>query len=206
MRRRLDAHAAVAHGVAGRLGQRLDAHEPLQRQPRLDDRVAARAVPDGVHVRALLGHDPAVLAQRRDHRARGPRSGPGPANGPGAVITRALVHDRRCIGRSWRRPISKSFGSCAGRDLDRAGAERRVDVLVGDDRDARGWSAAARPSRADQVPVALVVGVHGHGGVAEHRLGPGGGHHDRVVAVAVADRDQLARLVGVVDLDVATAR
>ena len=57
-------------------------------------------------------------------------------------------------------------------------------------------------SRADEVPVPLVVGVHRHRGVAEHRLGPGGRDHDRVVAVAVPDRDELALVVGVLDLDV----
>ena len=89
--------------------------------------------------------------------------------------------------------------------LDRAGAERRVDVLVGDDRDPPAGQRQLDLG-ADQVLVALVVGVHRHRGVAEHRLGPGGGDHDRVVAVAVADRDQLAVVVGVLDLDVATAR
>jgi hypothetical protein len=91
------------------------------------------------------------------------------------------------------------------RDLHGAGAERRVDLLVGHDRDA--------PVRqrqgdllADQVPIARVVGVHGHGGVAEHRLGPRGRHHDRLVTVAVADRDQLPVVLGVVDLDVGKRR
>jgi hypothetical protein len=97
------------------------------------------------------------------------------------------------LGSPWRWPISKSFGSCA---------ERRVDVLVGDDRDP---SSGERQldGLPDQVPVALVVGVHGDGRVAEHGLGPGGGHHDRVVAVAVADRHQLTVVVGVLHLDVA---
>src|SRR5580698_6865710 len=42
------------------------------------------------------------------------------------------------------------------------------------------------------------------GGVTEHRLGAGGGDHDRVVAVngAVADRDELALVIAVVDFDV----
>ncbi len=58
---------------------------------------------------------------------------------------------------------------------------------------------------ADQVPVALVVGVHGDRGVTQHRLDPGGGDHDvRLVVVerAVAERDQLAFDVLVVDLEV----
>jgi hypothetical protein len=86
-------------------------------------------------------------------------------------------------------------------DLDRAGAELRVHVRVGDHRDAP--AGQRQPDlAADQVAVPRVVGVHGHRGVAEHGLHPGGGHHDRVVTVAVPDRDQLALVLGVVDLDV----
>src|SRR5690606_18084351 len=55
---------------------------------------------------------------------------------------------------------------------------------------------------ADEVAVAVVVRVHGHRGVAEHRLRPGGRDHDRVRAVPVPDGDELALLVGVLDLDV----
>src|ERR687893_277133 len=47
------------------------------------------------------------------------------------------------------------------------------------------------------VPVPLVIGVHGHRGVTQHRLGPRRGDHDRVVPVAVPDRDQLAVVLGV---------
>ena len=86
-------------------------------------------------------------------------------------------------------------------DLDRAGAEGRVDVRVGHDRDV---PAGEREfdGLADEVLVSLVVGVDRHGGVAEHGLGPRRRHHDAVVTVAVADGDQLAVVVGVVDLDV----
>ena len=48
-----------------------DLDEPLLRQPRLDDGVAARAVADGVQVGPLLGDDPALLAQRRDDGGAG---------------------------------------------------------------------------------------------------------------------------------------
>ena len=60
------------------------------------------------------------------------------------------------------------------RDLHRAGALLRIGVVVGDDRDA---AADERQDGelADQMLVALVVGMHGHGGVAQHGLGPGGG-------------------------------
>ena len=54
--------------------------------------------------------------------------------------------------------------------------------------------------------VALVVGVHRDRGVTEHRLDPGGGHHDvgfGVVHRAVPERHQLALDVLVLDLEVA---
>ena len=85
--------------------------------------------------------------------------------------------------------------------LDRAGAEGGVDVVVGDDRDPPAGQRQLDLG-ADQVLVALVVGVHGDGGVAEHRLGPGGRDDDRRVAVAVPDGDELAVVVAVLDLDV----
>ena len=81
-------------------------------------------------------------ARRRSRTA--PRAGRGRANGPGAVMTAALVHDRR-----HRQVVAAAdlevVRVVRRRHLHRAGAEGRVDVLVGDDRDARGWSAAARP-------------------------------------------------------------
>ena len=62
-------------------------------------------------------------------------------------------------------------------DLHRARAELGVGVFVGDDRDA---AADERQDHvlADEVLVALVLGVHGDAGVAEHGLGTGGGDDD----------------------------
>src|SRR4029077_985279 len=123
--RRGEPDAAVADRVAGRLGQWGDADEPLQRLARLDRGAAAAAVADGVHVRADLGDNPALLPQRGDHGGAGPPAGqpPGPRarawkrrspwNAPCAVITPSSSMMVR-LGRSCRRPISKSFGSWAG--------------------------------------------------------------------------------------------
>jgi hypothetical protein len=86
-----EAHAAVLDRLDGRPGQRLHLHEPLRRQPRLDHRVAAVAVPHRVRVvvdlhqqarRLQVGHDllaalfavePLVRARVLVHLA-GPRS------------------------------------------------------------------------------------------------------------------------------------
>ena len=70
----------------------------------------------------------------------------------------------------------------AGRDLDRAGALFGIGIFVGDDRDQPAGQRQAH-LLPDQRLVALVVGMHRHGGVAQHGFGPGGG-----------DGDELARL------------
>ena len=105
------------------------------------------------------------------------------------------------IGRPCRRPTSKSFGSCAGVILTAPDAERRVDVVVGDDRDAAPGDRHLDLG-ADQVLVALVVRVHRDRRVAQHRLDPRGGDDDGGVPVAVAHGDELAVDLEVVDLDV----
>ncbi len=182
-----------------RLGQRRDVDEPLERQARLDHGLAARAVADAVEVGALLGDDPALGAQRRDDR--GPRLEPvEPSNGPADGDHTAFVHHRQ--GRQVVAAADLEVVGVVGRgDLDRAGAERRVDVVVGDDRDAAAGQRQLDLA-ADQVGVALVGGVDRDGGVTEHGLGAGGGDDDRVGALAVADRDELALVLLVFDLDV----
>ena len=88
---------------------------------------------------------------------RAPRSGPARRSGPAFSFMRAVVVDdvdlRAGCGAG---PISKSFGSCAGRHLHRAGAERRVDEVVGDDRDLavhqRQEHASCRPGRGSARP------------------------------------------------------
>ena len=73
-------------------------------------------------------------------------------------------------------------------DLDDAGAERRVDQeRIGDDRDPAAGQGQL-DVLADQVFVARVVGMHGHGRVAEHGLGPGGGDVQDFAARRAGDR------------------
>ena len=128
-----DPDAPVAHRVDGRLGQRLDLDEPLRRDARLDDRVAALAVADGVDVLHDLDQQALALQVLDDAaaalgaiqagiRARRPRSSApvGHDIDRGQIVALADL----VVGRVVR-----------GRHLDRAGAERRVHRLVGDDRD-----------------------------------------------------------------------
>ncbi len=83
-----------------------------------------------------------------------------------------------------------------GRDLHEPGAERRVDVRVADDR-----NQALRQRQpdcfADEVFEAIVIGVHGHRGVAEKCFRPRGRHYDetRLVLERIADVPQKAVLL-----------
>ena len=194
------SHPAVAHGVAGRLGERRDAHEPLQRQPRLDRGGAAGAVPDRVHVRADLPDDPAVLAQRGDDRRAGLE--------PVQALERAgrgdhavLVHDGE-HGQVVAAADLEVVRVVRRGDLDRAGAEGRVDVRVGHDRDA-----AAGQRQLDRLcrPGACTARRPGGRRRRCRRASSRPAWWRRrceSCAVAVADRDELALVVGVVDLDV----
>ena len=211
--RRMQPGAAVPHRVARRTGQRADPDEPLQGQPRFDRRAATLAVPHRVQVRPDLGHDPALLAQRRDYGRAGLEAV--------QPLERAVRRDHAALvqhGQAGQAvpPADLEVVRIVRRgDLHRAGAERRVDVLIGDHRDPPAGQRQLHLA-ADQVPVPVVIGVHGHRGVAQHRLGAGGGDHDRVriplrggvggasprANTAVADRDQLALVLAVVHLDV----
>jgi hypothetical protein len=63
-------------------------------------------------------------------------------------------------------------------DLHAPGAEFRVHVLVGDDRD-RPPGEGQDDLSADQMPVALVIGMDRYRHVSQHSLGAGSGHHHR---------------------------
>ena len=67
-------------------------------------------------------------------------------------------------------------------DLHAPGTELGVNVVVGNDGDpSLGQGQKYFP--ADVVPIALIVGMHGDGRIAQHRLGPRGCDHQVVVAV-----------------------
>jgi hypothetical protein len=81
-----------------------------------------------------------------------------------------------------------------------------VDVVIGHDRDLAA-DERQHHGGAHDVAVALVVRVHRHARVAEHRLGTGGGDHDVVAAAhrlgeRIAEVPQVAVEVLVLHLDV----
>lgn len=91
-----------------------------------------------------------------------------------------------------------------GRDLDHAGAEFLVDVVVGNDGNQPVHQRQLH-ALADQVLVALVFGVDHHGRVAEHGLGARGGHRERAAAVfqRVGDVPERAVFFFALDFEVA---
>jgi hypothetical protein len=74
-------------------------------------------------------------------------------------------------GSAWRLPISKSFGSCAGVIFTAPVPNARSTYVSAIDDHAPLREERVREELADHRLVALVVWVHGHGHVAEHRLG-----------------------------------
>ena len=151
----VDPHAAGLDDLDRRLDELVHPHEPLQRDQRLDP-LARRAASTG----------------RRGGTARCARSGPRPrsasttasrassavmpSNRPAAAVIRPSSPITEISSSPCARPISKSFGSWPGRDLQRAGAELGLDVRVGDDLQP---AADDRQDRglADQPRVAVVV-------------------------------------------------
>ena len=89
-------------------------------------------------------------------------------------------------------------------DLDRAAAHGRIGVFVGDDRDQP--ADQRQPHRfADEIGVALILGMDRDAGVAEHRLRPGRRDDDEAPGLAldrIADVPQLALGLAALDLEV----
>ena len=120
-----------------------------------------------------------------DRRPRGEPVHPvvaGAGAGDGAVVG----EDRR--GREAVAQARLVVVVVVGRgDLDRAGPERRVDHVVGDDRHVA-LDERDPDGPADERGVARVVRMDRDRGVAEDRLGAGRGDGDRRVRVGLAGR------------------
>ena len=198
---RLKADAAVADDLERRLGERLHLDKPLIGGNRLDRRAAAVAGADIVRVwfdleEVALGFEvgdeclPRFVAIHALVFAA-------PVVDGGVV-----VHDLDLF-QAVALPDEEVVRVVRGRDLHAARAEADLDIVVGDDRNL---SADNRQNQrlADKVGVALIVRVDGDGGVAEHRLGAGGGNLDILVAALdrVLDVPEMACLFAVLDLRV----
>ena len=204
--RRGDPHLVALDHLDRGLRQLVHAAEPLQRDQRLDPLAGAVREGDRVDV-GLLGAQPALLAQRGDHRLL--RLGGGH---PGEALARLLGHPPvRADHADLLEPVPAAdlevVGVVAGGDLQRPGAELGVDVLVGDDRQAAA-DQRQHAVLADQVGVALVVGVDRDRGVGEHRLRAhrGDGQHPVGALDRVVDRVERVLDLAVLDLEVGDRR
>ena len=180
------------------------AQPPLLADEGFDDRMAAVAVPDLVDVRLLLDQEPLRL-QLLDHALADLEGGQAVVGQvwcmDGAVQVHA-VDDGKAV------PLADLVVErvVPGRDLQGPGAKLLLHRLVGDDGQL---TADDRKHRrlADDVAVALVLGVDRHAGVGEHRLRPHGG--DGHVAAAldrVADEVQHVVVLLPLDLEVGDGR
>ena len=184
-----DRFAGDRFAVAPRLGHR---DEPLVGEHRLDDLASALAAWHGETMLAccfqqalrlqvgddLLACDEAVeaaIGRRRVVVERG-------------VEVQHAEH-RQTVALADRIVV----GVVCRRDLDNAGAELAVDIGIGDHRDLAARERQLH-ARTNELGVAFVVGMHHQRDVAEHRLGPRGGHGQMAGAADqwIADQPQRA--------------
>ncbi len=216
---------AAFDGGDGLLGQRFGGNVPLVGQPRLDDGAGAitagdfqRVVVDlfqqahgvelgddglarieAVHVRVAVRQVGIDLVVRRpvdvEHLGLGEHRGVAVEDiDQRQVMTLADLVVVEVMRRG---------------DLHAAGTELEVDVVVGDDRD-QAVDQRQHDVTADQALVALVLRVHGDGGVTEHGFRTGSGDHQVIQAVcslaAVGQRitqvPEMTFLVMVLDFEV----
>ena len=200
----MECERAVVDGLRGAVGQGARVDEPLLGDARLHHRAVPLAVAEGMGVRFH------ALEQALGLEVRHVRAAPVEAvhAGPlaGRVVQRAVVVE----DADDREPVSLAHAPVvrvvAGRDLHGAGAELAVHLGIGDDGD---FAPNARHDgrAADQMAIPLVVRVHRHGGVAEHRLGTGGSDHDvAAVPQRIANVPEMPIHGLVLDLQVADGR
>ena len=144
-------------------------HEPLVRQHRLDDFPGAAAARHDHPVR-LLADDEAERREIRQHRlARRVAVESAVLFGRVGVDRRVEVQDgnRRQIVALPHIPVVEVVRR---RDLDAAGAERLVDIGIGNDGN-RAAGERQRDCLPDQGRIAFVVRIDRDRDVAQHRLG-----------------------------------
>ena len=123
-----------------------------------------------------------LAVERRDHGPARIEAVHSPERrGRALVHRRALGHDVEDLEAGAPGDL-EVVGVVGGRDLDHSRAELGAHVPVGDDGDRAAREGKLRRG-ADEGAVAGVAGVHGHAGVAQHGLGPGGGHGQVPAAV-----------------------
>src|SRR5687768_10047840 len=204
---RNDLYGAAAHGLDGRLRERLNLHEPLPRDHRLDVGIALAVNTDVVQVSVDFDEIP-LLLEKLDHSL--PRLG--------AIETVELRARRRChpsvlgddleLGQVVATPGLVVVLVVSRGDLDHARAEVGIDEnRVAHDGDAAVRNGQDRES-ANEVFVAVVVRMHGHSGIAEHGLGARCGDGEALARAfdRIVDVVQAAIALAEFDFDVGDGR
>ncbi len=118
----------------------------------------------------LLGDEAALGPQRGHHRRARVHHGEPREALPRLGGHAPVLADHRDLVEFVALADLEVVGVVRGGDLQLAGAEVPLDVLVGDDRQVAPHQRQHRRA-PDQLAVALVVGVDRHRGVSQHRLG-----------------------------------
>ena len=156
---------------------------PLHRDPRLDTGLASVAESHRMAVRLTLLELIALAQPGKD-------SFVSLGLGQAGELTGLVAH--ATVSRDHRQLLEAVINAelvvervVTRRDLERAGRELLLDALVGDHGHPT-LDEGHDDLTADQLPVALVVGMHRHGDVREDRRRANGG--DRDVSVAIGER------------------
>src|ERR1035437_1304566 len=167
---RRKADVLLADSLFGLVGQRLNLDEPLCREARLDDRLAAVAVADIVDVVLDAGEE-LPLFQVLDYLFTGSVAVEAGVCAAFGVDVARVVHDVDG-GQVVALGEGEVVGVVGRSDLDRAGSEVAADPRVEDDGNLAAHQRQAQ-LLAVQGQIALVFGMDGNGYVAEHGLGAG---------------------------------
>ena len=203
---RHEPHLAALDHLDRGLRELVHPHEPLQAYERLDplpgamrerDRVAVGLLEADAPLRAKGLHDgPPRLDRRQPDESLRRR-----------VVKPPVLTDHHDLLEPVGAPDLEVVRIVAGGDLERSGAELRVDVLVDDDREAPADERKDAVA-ADEAPIALVVGMDRHRGVGEHRLRANGRDAQRIIGAhhRVVDPVQRVGDLAVLDLEVGDRR
>ncbi len=186
-----DLNQVFAHHFFRGLRQRIHLAEPLRGNARLDFGFAAVADAHGVRDVLDFFEQAQLLQIFDDARARNEAVKSG-------VLARGLAHMRVVghhvdFGQVVALADFEVIGIVRGRDLHHAGAEFAVHVGI---RDHGNFAVHERKQYvfADQRLIALVVRMHGHGSIAEHRFRPRGGDNQISSAACGRAHDRIANV------------
>ena len=161
----------------------VDGDKPLRGEARLDDGFAAVAMADVVGVVLDRGEEPLLFQVLDDLLAsrKAIEAGVGAAFGVdvGAVVHHVDGGQMVALGEG------EVVGIVRGRDFDGAGAEVAADPGIDDDGNLAIHQRQAQLF-AVEMQVALVLGMNGDGGVAEHGFGARGGNSHELAGLFAA--------------------